>query len=87
MIVAISTPKVRICHDPSNAISGRGINKDTDTSAVPECTIGHVLGDVILKIVFLYGVAVVNAAGTSFPPPLASYLQKWTPKARSVRSL
>ena len=69
MIEAISTPKVRTCHDPSNAISGRGINEDTETSAVPECTIGHVLRDVIWRIMYLYEVAVVNAAGTSFPLP------------------
>ena len=47
MTVAVSTSKVRICHDPSNAVSGRGVNEDTDTLAVPECKIGHVLRDVI----------------------------------------
>ena len=45
--VAVSTSKVRICHDLSNAVSGRGVNGDTDTSAVPECKIGHVLRNVI----------------------------------------
>ena len=63
MRVAVSTSKVRICHDPSNAISGRGVNEDTDTSAVPECTIGHVVWDVIWSVLYLYGVTVVNAAG------------------------
>ena len=66
MTVAVSTSKVRICHDLSNAVLGRGVNEDTDTSAVPECKIGHVLRDVIWRILYLYGVAVVNAAG--IPP-------------------
>ena len=66
MTVAVSPSKVRICHDLSNAVSGRGVNEDTDTSAVPECKIGHVLRDVIWRILYLYGAAVVNAAGT--PP-------------------
>ena len=33
--------------DPSNAVSGRGVNEDIETSAVTECTIGYVLRDVI----------------------------------------
>ena len=54
-------------HDPSNAVSGRGVNEDIDTSAVPECTIGYVLRDVIWRVLYLYGVAAVNAAGTPLP--------------------
>ena len=68
MTVAVSTFKVRICHDLSNAVSGRGINEDTDTSAVSECKIGHVLWDVIWRILYLYGAAVVNVAGTPLHP-------------------
>ena len=64
MTVAVSTSKVRICLDLSNAVSGRGVNENTDTSAVPDCKIGHVLRDVIRRILYLYGVAVVNAADT-----------------------
>ena len=66
MTVAVSTSKVRICHDPSNAVSGRGVDEDTDTSAVPECKTGHVLRDVRWRILYLYGAAVVNVAG--IPP-------------------
>ena len=66
MTVAVSTSKVRICHDPSNVVSRRGVNEDTDTSAVPECKIGHVLKEIIWRVLYLYGAAVVNAAGT--PP-------------------
>ena len=85
-IVAVSTSKVRICHDLSNAVSRRGVNEDADTSVAPECKIGHVLRDVISRILYLYGVAVVNAAGIS-PPPSHPTCKKWTPKARPVRSL
>ena len=81
MRVAVSTSKVRICHDPSNAISGRGVNEDTDTSAVPECTIGHVVWDVIWSVLYLYGVAVVNAAGTPPPPPPRILLAKMDTKS------
>ena len=66
MTAAFATSKVRICHDPSNAVSGRGVDEDTDTSAVPECKIGHVLRDVRWRILYLYGAAVVNVAG--IPP-------------------
>ena len=66
MTMTVSTSKVRICHDLSNAVSGRGINEDTDTSAVPGGKIGHVLWDVIWRILYLYGVVVVNAVG--IPP-------------------
>ena len=66
MTVAVSTSQTRISHDLSNAVSGRGVNEDTDTSDIPECKIGHVLRDVIRRIMYLYGAAVVNAAGT--PP-------------------
>ena len=66
MTVAVSTSKVRICYDLSNAVVGRGVNEDTDTSAVPECKIGHVLRDVTWRILYLYDVSVVNAAG--IPP-------------------
>ena len=66
MTVVVSTSKVRICHDLSNAVLGRGVNEDTDTSAVPERKIGHVLRDVTWRILYLYGVSVVNAAGV--PP-------------------
>ena len=45
MTVAASTSKVRICQDLFNAVSWRGINEDTDTSAVPACKIGHALRD------------------------------------------
>ena len=66
MPVAVSISKVRICHDLSNAVSRRGVNEDTDTSAVPECKIGHVLWDVTRRIFYLYEAAVVNGART--PP-------------------
>ena len=72
MTVAVSTSKVRICHDLFNAVSGRGINEDTDTSAVPACKIGHVLRDVKQRILYLYGVAVVNAAEKGLRDPTVS---------------
>ena len=72
MTVAVSTSKVRICQDLFNAVSGRGINEDTDTSAVPACKIGHVLWDVIRRILHLYGVAVVNAAEKWLRDPMVS---------------
>ena len=59
MTMAVYTSKVRICQDLFNAVSGRGINEDTDTLAVPACKIGHALRN---ENFVLHGVAVVNAA-------------------------
>ena len=53
MTVAVSTSKVRVCEDLFNAVSGRGINEDTDTSAVLACKIGHALRDE--NFVFVWG--------------------------------
>ena len=55
MTVAVSTSKVRICHNIFNAVSGRGINEYADTSAVPTCKIGHVLRDVIWRFCICMG--------------------------------
>ena len=41
LTVAVSTTKARICHDLSNAVSGGGVNEETDTSVVPEFRIGQ----------------------------------------------
>ena len=62
LTVAVSATKARICHDLSNAASGRGVNEDTDTSGVPELRIGHVLRDVIWRIFYLYNLAGHDAA-------------------------
>ena len=53
MIVTVSTSKVIICQNFFNAVSGRGINEDTDTLAVPACKIGHALRDE--NFVFTWG--------------------------------
>ena len=55
MTVTVSKPKLRIYDDLLNAVSGREINEDTDTSAVLECKIGHVRRDFIWRILYLYG--------------------------------
>lgn len=54
LTVAVSPSKVRICHDLTNAASGRSVNDDTDMSGIPECKIGHVLRSVLWWILFLY---------------------------------
>ena len=64
--VVASASKVRVCHDLSADVSGTSVNADTDPSAVPECKIGHVLRDVLWRILYLHGAPVANAPG---PPP------------------
>lgn len=58
LTVAVSPTKIRICHDLSFDGNGNSVNADTDTTAVPECKIGHVLRDVIWRILYLYDTAV-----------------------------
>ena len=82
MTVPVSTSKVRICHDLFIAVSGRGINEDTDTSAVPAFKIGHVLRDAIWRILYLYGVAVVNATEKWLRGPTVS--PGWRPVCSAV---
>lgn len=50
----MSTSKVRVCHDLTNADSGSSVNEDTDTSDIPECKLGHVLRFVLWRTLFLY---------------------------------
>lgn len=63
LTVAVSATKNRICHDLSNAASGKGVNEDTNTSALPEYKIGHVLRDVIWRILYLYGCLIHGVSG------------------------
>lgn len=65
LTVAESPSKIRICHDLTNASAGSGVNEDTDRSVIPECKIGHVLRDVVWRILFLYSKFV---AGNTDPP-------------------
>ena len=90
MRVAVSTSKVRICHDPSNAVSGRGVNEDIDTSAVPGCTIEHVLRDVIWRIAAAVehahnNTTFTNAVVTPEGPEAMSHVQVVPPRENEVR--
>ena len=84
MTLEVSTSKVRICQDLFNAVSGRGIYEDTDTSAVPACKIEHVLRDIIWRILYLCGVAVVDAAEKWLRDPTVS--PGWRPLCSAVFS-
>ena len=53
--VVVSTSKVRVIHDLtfSSFPSGPGVNSDTDFDTAPPCKLGHVLRDVIWRILYL----------------------------------
>lgn len=63
LTVAVSATKTRICHDLSNAVSGTSVNDDTDSSELPEYKLGHVLRDVVWRILYLHGRLVHNVPG------------------------
>ena len=48
-------PKFRIIHDLTFARAGghSSVNDDTDFSSAPSCELGHVLRDVLLRVLFL----------------------------------
>jgi len=50
----VEEPKFRIVHDLTFAAAGRtSVNADTDFAQAPECLLGHVLFDILSRIVFL----------------------------------
>ena len=81
LTVAVSDAKVRICHDLSNAVSGTGVNEDTDTSTIPEYSIGHVLRDVIWRILYLYGLLIKDVDA---PPRILLAKQDFTSAFRQL---
>lgn len=57
----VDEPKFRIIHDLTFASASRSsVNHDTDFSQAPECLLGHVLTDIVKRVLFLrqlHGVA------------------------------
>ena len=51
--VAVSATKVRIIHDLTMAFSNPGVNGDTNFESAPKCKLGHVLRDIVWRILFL----------------------------------
>ena len=51
--VAVSAIKVRIIHDLTMAFSNPGVNGDTNFESTPKCKLGHVLRDIVWRILFL----------------------------------
>ena len=51
--VAVSATKVRIIHDLTMAFSNPGVNGDTNFESAPECKWGHVLRDIVWRVLFL----------------------------------
>ena len=51
--VAASATKVRIIHDLTMAFSNPGVNGDTNFESAPKCKLGHVLRDIVWRILFL----------------------------------
>ena len=50
----VEEPKFRIIHDLTFAAAGRtSVNADTDFGRAPECLLGHVLFDILSRILFL----------------------------------
>ena len=50
----VEEPKFRIIHDLTFAAAGRtSVNADTDFDRAPECLLGHVLFDILSRILFL----------------------------------
>lgn len=60
--VVVNPKKARIIND----LRFSGVNRDTDTSNAPECKLGHVLRDVVWRVLYLYNEFVRNAPE---PPP------------------
>ena len=56
LAVIKSTTKLRVVHDSmfSSGPSTIGVKKDTDFSSAPTCEVGHVLRDIIWRILYLY---------------------------------
>ena len=54
-LAVIPEPKLRIVHDlPFASAGGRtSVNSDTDFSSAPPCELGHVLREVLLRVLFL----------------------------------
>ena len=54
-LAVILEPKLRIVHDLSFASAGgrTSVNSDTDFSSAPPCELGHVLREVLLRVLFL----------------------------------
>ena len=51
--VVVSATKVRIIHDLTMAFSNPGVSGDTDFESAPNCKLGHVLIDIVWRILFL----------------------------------
>ena len=51
--VAVSATKVRIIHDLTMAFSNPGVNGDTNFESAPKCKLGHLLRDIVWRILFL----------------------------------
>ena len=51
--VAVSATKVRIIHDLAMTFSNPGVNGDTNFESAPKCKLGHVLRDIVWRILFL----------------------------------
>ena len=51
--MAVSATKVRIIHDLTMAFSNPGVNGDTDFESASESQLGHVLRDIVWRILFL----------------------------------